>query len=69
MVDGTKVGGKYVSESAAFTTIVPMYVIDKNGFMKRGDGNETAFTTNLIASIVTIEDPSSYVNATLEAQA
>lgn len=69
MVDGSRVGGKYVSESAAFTTIVPMYVIDKNGVMGRGNGKDTGITTNLIATMVTIDDPSSMVTTTLNQQA
>ena len=69
MVDGTKVGGKYVSESAAFTTIAPMYVINENGIMSRGNGKETGITTNLIATMVTIDDPSSLVTTTLNQQA
>jgi hypothetical protein len=69
MVDGTKVGGKYVSESAAFTTIVPMYVINENGIMSRGNGKETGITTSLIATVITIEDPSSLVETTLNEQA
>lgn len=69
MVDGTKVGGKYVSESAAFTNIVPMYVVNDNGIMSRGNGKETGITTSLIATMVTIEDPSSLVEKTLNDQA
>jgi hypothetical protein len=69
MVDGTKVGGKYVSESAAFTNIVPMYVINENGIMSRGNGKETGITTSLIATVITIEDPSSLVETTLNEQA
>lgn len=69
MVDGTKVGGKYVSESAAFTNIVPMYVVDDNGIMSRGNGKETGITTSLIATMITIEDPSSLVETTLNEQA
>ena len=69
MVDGTKVGGKYVSESAAFTNIVPMYVVDDNGIMSRGNGKETGITTSLIATMITIEDPSSLVEKTLKEQA
>ena len=69
MLDGTKVGGKYVSESTAFTTITPLYLIDKNGIMSRGSGIDTAITTNLIATMITIGDPSSLVNTTLNQQA
>jgi len=69
MVDGTKVGGKYVSESAAFTNIVPMYVVDDNGIMSRGNGKETGVTTSLIATMITIEDPSSLLETTLNEQA
>jgi hypothetical protein len=69
MVDGSKVGGKYVSESAAFTNIVPMYVIKENGIMSRGNGKETGITTSLIATVITIEDPSSLVEKKLNDQA
>lgn len=69
ILDGTKVGGKYVSESASFTTIVPMYVIDKYGTMIRGSGVETGITTSQIATMITIEDPSSWIDATLQEQA
>ncbi len=69
MVDGTKVGGKYVSESAAFTNIVPMYVVNDNGIMSRGNGKETGITTSLIATMITIEDPSLLVEKTLNDQA
>lgn len=68
MIDGTKVGGKYVSESAAFVTIVPMYILDKDGFMTAGSGKEVGLKTSLITSIVNIGDPSSSVATTLKAQ-
>ena len=32
LLDGTKVGGKYVSETAAFTTILVMYTMDPNAY-------------------------------------
>lgn len=68
MIDGTKVGGKYVSESAAFITIVPMYVLDKDGFMTLGSGKEVGLKTSLVDTMVNINDPSSYVATTLKAQ-
>ena len=69
MRDGTKIGGKYVSESAAFTNIIPMYVINSDGTMSSGNGKESGITTSLIATVVTIEDPSTLINKTLEEQA
>jgi hypothetical protein len=68
MLDGSKVGGKYVSESAAFVTIVPMYVLDKDGFMSVGNGKEVGIKTSFVNTIVNIDDPSSYVATTLKAQ-
>jgi hypothetical protein len=46
-----------------------MYIIDKDGVMSRGNGKETGITTNLIATMVTIGDPSSLVTSTLNQQA
>jgi hypothetical protein len=68
LLDGSKVGGKYVSESAAFVTIVPMYVLDKDGFMSVGSGNEVGLKTSFVNTMVNIDDPSSYVATTLKAQ-
>jgi hypothetical protein len=68
MLDESKVGGKYVSESAAFVTIVPMYVLDKDGFMSVGSGKEVGIKTSFVNTIVNIDDPSSYVATTLKAQ-
>ena len=66
--DGTKAGGKYISESEAFVTIVPMYVIGPDGNMAAGSGKEVGMKTSLITSMVNIEDPTSYVATTLKAQ-
>jgi hypothetical protein len=68
LLDESKVGGKYVSESAAFVTIVPMYVLDKDGFMSVGSGNEVGIKSSFVNTMVNIDDPSSYVAATLKAQ-
>lgn len=68
MLDGSKVGGKYVSESAAFITIVPMYVLDKDGFMSVGSGKEVGLKTSFVNTMVNIDDPSSYVATTMKAQ-
>lgn len=71
LLDGTSVGGKYVSETAAFTTINVMYMLDPkaytsyNGssvrdpdkYMIRGNGAEVAFKNSLIDTVYTIEDP------------
>jgi len=66
--DGTEMGGKYVSESAAFVTINPMYIIMEDGSMARGNGNEVGIKTSMITSVVTIPNPSEMINATLKAQ-
>lgn len=58
MIDESKVGGKYVSESAAFVTIVPMYVISKDGYLSEGSGKEVAIKVNYIGSIVNIDEAS-----------
>jgi outer membrane murein-binding lipoprotein Lpp len=71
LLDGTSVGGKYVSETAAFTTIVVMYVLDPNAYTEinatwskdpekyivRGNGNTIAFKNSLINTMVDIKDP------------
>lgn len=67
-LDGTKIGGKYVSESAAFVTIIPMYILDKYGFMKEGNGISTGIKTSLVSTMIDIPDPTSYTATTLKAQ-
>jgi len=67
-VEGGTIGGKYVSESATFVSIIPMYIISKDGIMARGSGVNTSIKTSVIANMVDIEDPSSKVNETLEIQ-
>ena len=68
MNDGTKVGGRYVSDSAAFVTIVPMYILDEKGFMTKGSGDEVGIKTSLLTTMVTISDPTSLINTTLAIQ-
>jgi len=68
MFDGSEVGGKYVSESVAFVTIIPIYILDKEGFVTKGNGNEVGVKTSLVNSMMTIEDPRPWTNATLKAQ-
>lgn len=67
-IDGTKIGGEYQSESAAFVTLIPLYVIDEYGNMVRGNGVSTALRIDLITSMINITDPSEYINETLEQQ-
>lgn len=71
LLDGTSVGGKYVSETAAFTTIDVLYTLDPkaytwiNGsyvkdpakYIVRGNGAEVAIKNSLIDTMVTIGDP------------
>jgi hypothetical protein len=68
MADGSRVGGEYVSESAAFVTIIPMYLLDKDDYMVRGNGKEVGVKTDLVTSMRNIEDPSSLINTTIKAQ-
>jgi hypothetical protein len=68
MIDGSAVGGKYISESAAFVTIIPMYAINNDGVMGIGNGEPTGIKTALINTMKDIENPSAKINATLEAQ-
>ena len=68
MLDGSKIGGKYISKSAAFVTIVPMYVLDKDGFMSVGSGKDVGIKTSLVNTMVNVGDPSLYMETTLKAQ-
>lgn len=69
LLDGSYVGGKYVSETAAFTTIVVMYVYDPNvgagNFFNRGNGNEVGFKNSLINTIIPIDEPTAMIEAKL----
>jgi hypothetical protein len=74
-LDGTSAGGKYVSETAAFTTINVMYLLDPNGYkynngsfvkdpnkyIVRGNGAEVRFKNELINSMVNIDDPEQFI--------
>jgi outer membrane murein-binding lipoprotein Lpp len=79
LLDGTKVGGKYVSETAAFTTILVMYTMDPsaytsdvnykavkdpNKYFAKGNGAEVSIKNSLINTMVTIDDPTSMIEAT-----
>lgn len=68
LINGEKVGGKYLNESAAFTKIIPMYLISESGTMQRGNGKEVAIKSSIITSMITIDDPSAGINATIEKQ-
>ena len=81
LLDGTKVGGKYVSETAAFTTIFVMYTIDPNAYtfdannkavkdpdkyFAKGNGAEVSIKNSLINTMVTINEPTPMIEATLQ---
>jgi len=70
LLDGSYAGGKFVSETAAFTTIVVMYVHDPNvwggNFFNRGSGEEVSFKNSLINTMVTIDEPTPMIEATLQ---
>lgn len=81
LLDGTKVGGKYVSETAAFTTIIGLYMInpdayisdanhktvkDPNKYFVRANGAEISIKNSLINTMVTINEPSAMIEASLK---
>jgi hypothetical protein len=81
LLDGTSVGGKYVSETPAFTTINVMYmadpnahtwdanrnyVIDLNKSFVKGSGAEVSIKNSLINTMVTIDNPTSMIEAKLQ---
>ncbi|NPV51743.1 MAG: hypothetical protein HPY60_11195 [Candidatus Methanofastidiosum sp.] len=77
-LDGTNAGGEYVSETAAFTTIKVMYILDPeaytyyndsyvrdpNKYIVRGNGAEVGFKNELINTMINIEDPESFIEKT-----
>lgn len=68
MTDGAKVGGIYESESEDLVTIVPLYEIDKDGFMTRGNRVSTDFNTSSISAMTNLTDPKEFINTTLATQ-
>lgn len=81
LLDGTNVGGKYVSETAAFTTIIAMYTMDPSAYtldaynkavkdpdkyFVKGNGAEISIKNSLINSMITIEDPTAMIEANLQ---
>jgi hypothetical protein len=81
LLDGTRIGGKYVSETAAFTTIISMYVMDPSAYtfdayhravkdpekyFIKGNGAEISFKNSLINTMVTIDDPTAMIEANLQ---
>jgi len=69
ILDGSYAGGKYVSETAAFTTIVVMYTYDPHitvgNFFNKGNGAEVAFKNSLINTIIPIDEPTAMIEAKL----
>ena len=103
LLDGTKVGGKFVSETAAFTTILLMYTMDPDAYthytqpghsikhpqpggkfslvyvngpavhvkdpdryLIKRNGAEVSFKNSLINTMVTIDEPTPMIEATLK---
>jgi hypothetical protein len=81
LLDGTQIGGKYVSETAAFTTIVVMYIMDTDAYtfdayhravkdpekyFVKGNGAEISFKNSLINTMVTIDNPTTMIEANLQ---
>lgn len=74
-LDGTSAGGEYVSETAAFTTIKVMYLLDPKAYtyindsylrdpdkyIVRGNGAEVGFKNELINTMINIEDPEAFI--------
>ncbi len=69
MVDGSRVGGKYVSVLETFTTIIPLYVIDEYGRLGKGNGKEVGIQNRLIMTMITIDDPTTIIKEKLAEQA
>lgn len=69
-LDGSYAGGKYVTESAAFTTIAVMYTFDRDRgyghYFEKGNGEEVAFKNSLINTMITIDEPTAMIEATLQ---
>ena len=77
MVDGGSVGGQYLSETAAFVTIIPMYLLEEhtygNGtgtcdffetdpeYLTKGSGVATGIKVSLVNTMVDIPDPRPYI--------
>ncbi len=68
LTDGSKAGGMYKSESGDAVTIIPLYTIDKDGFMTRGKAVSTDFNASSISTMTNITDPKEFINTTLAAQ-
>ena len=81
LLDGSRTGGKYVSETAAFTTLISMYVVHPDAYtydayykrvknpteyFKRGSGAEVSIKNSLINTMVTIDDPMAMIEANLQ---
>lgn len=94
LLDGTKVCGKFVSETAAFTTILVMYTMDPDArvyytslvhlgndsytvgprisvkdpdkYLVKGNGAEVSIKNSLINTMVTIDEPTPMIEATLK---
>jgi hypothetical protein len=69
LLDGSYAGGKYISETAAFTTIAVMYTYNPNvgagNFFNKGSGKEVAFKNSLINTITPIDEPTAMIDAKL----
>jgi len=79
-LDGTSAGGEYVSETAAFTTIKVMYLLnpeaytrynysnnyvrDPDKYIIRENGTEIGFKNQLINTMVTIDNPELFIEKT-----
>ena len=79
-LDGTSAGGEYVSETAAFTTIKVMYILDPDAYTRynwssnyvrdpdkyliRGNGAEIGFKNTLINTMTTIDNPEQFIEKT-----
>jgi len=81
LLDGTSIGGKYVSETSAFTTIVVMYTLDPSAYtfdvnnkpvkdpdkyFAKGNGAEVSIKNSLINTMVTIDEPTPMIEANLQ---
>jgi len=82
LTDGSKVGGQYVSESPAFVTIIPMYLLQEHTwenstcryyetdpeYLTEGSGINTAVKIALINLMIDIPDPRPFIEMKLKSQ-
>ena len=69
MVDGSRIGGEYVSENANFVTIIPLYVFEGDSDkLINGSGIEMGIKIALVNTMTNITDPRPLIKVKLQEQ-